>query len=106
MDGETIFLVLVIGAITGCIGAAVGSSKDKAARGFLFGFFLGPIGWIIEAILPAEKPQKPVSIATVEQRRPCPYCAEMIMKDAKVCRFCGRDVPEAAQTSNEPIFNR
>ena len=27
-------------------------------------------------------------------RRKCPHCAEMIKADAKVCRFCGRDVPE------------
>jgi hypothetical protein len=26
-------------------------------------------------------------------RRPCPYCAEMILAEATVCRFCGRDVP-------------
>ena len=24
--------------------------------------------------------------------RPCPHCAEPILKAAKVCRFCGRDV--------------
>jgi len=26
------------------------------------------------------------------QRIPCPYCAEMILPDAKVCRFCGREL--------------
>lgn len=25
--------------------------------------------------------------------RPCPQCAEFIKSEAKVCRFCGRDVP-------------
>ena len=34
----------------------------------------------------------------VEQReeRECPYCAERILVKAKVCRFCGRDVPPSA----------
>ena len=24
------------------------------------------------------------------ERRQCPYCAEFVMRDAKVCRFCNR----------------
>jgi hypothetical protein len=26
------------------------------------------------------------------QLRRCPYCAELIRQEAKVCRFCGREV--------------
>lgn len=34
------------------------------------------------------------------RRRPCPYCAELILAEATVCRFCGRDIPpqEASQS--------
>jgi hypothetical protein len=28
------------------------------------------------------------------QRRPCPYCAELILPAARVCRFCSRELPE------------
>jgi hypothetical protein len=28
------------------------------------------------------------------QRRPCPFCAELIQSAAKVCRFCSRELPE------------
>lgn len=28
-----------------------------------------------------------------DKRRPCPNCGEAIMASAKVCRFCGREVP-------------
>jgi hypothetical protein len=26
-------------------------------------------------------------------RRPCPYCAELILPAARVCRFCSRELP-------------
>jgi len=32
-------------------------------------------------------------------RVPCPYCGERIRREARVCRFCGRDVePTAGET--------
>jgi RNA polymerase subunit RPABC4/transcription elongation factor Spt4 len=28
-----------------------------------------------------------------EGLKKCPHCAELIKPDAKVCRYCGRDMP-------------
>ncbi len=43
---------LILGAlIAGAIGAAIGSSKGKAGAGFGLGFLLGPVGWVIAALL-------------------------------------------------------
>jgi len=27
-----------------------------------------------------------------DYRIPCPHCAEMILPDAKICRYCGREL--------------
>ena len=43
---------------------------------------------------PAEVPFAPplVSVAEPQQKKhPCPYCAELILKEAVVCPFCGRN---------------
>lgn len=30
----------------------------------------------------------------IQETKECPFCAETILKKAKICRFCGRDMPE------------
>jgi hypothetical protein len=38
-----------------------------------------------------------------EDRIPCPFCAEMIKREARVCRFCQRDLPEQWAGVIEPV---
>jgi hypothetical protein len=40
------------------------------------------------------------------RRRSCPFCAESIQPSAVVCRFCGRDVPHAAEGPSLPTTTK
>jgi hypothetical protein len=46
--GAVLFL-----SVLGAIGSAFGSNKGRLKAGFWFGFFFGPIGWLIIAIGPS-----------------------------------------------------
>lgn len=59
-----------------------------------------------------ETPAAPVKIAQVattttpatRDERECPFCAETILKKAKVCKHCGRDVlPPSDRSESPPI---
>ncbi len=49
------------------------------------------LGWVI-ALVWALTGRRAELEARAGDRRPCPHCAEPILAEAQVCRFCGRDV--------------
>ncbi len=75
---------------------------NKAGMGFLLGIILGPLGLIAALIwrsnLMADQRAADTRAAAALARgddadhRDCPHCAERILRKAKVCMHCARDV--------------
>lgn len=75
---------LAVCALIGLIPASIAHSKGRS----FFGWWVyGALLFIIA--LPHALLAKPVEGAGLKR---CPHCAELIKDEARVCRFCGRDV--------------
>lgn len=84
------------------VAAAIASSKNRSAIGYLlFGLLLPPIA-VLLAIGIARRPSA-AEVAAHEpewKRRNCPTCGEKIAIGATKCRFCGADVVPIGAISN------
>jgi hypothetical protein len=100
MDGTIITIIVVDAIICGILSAVIASSKgrDELSWGVV-GFFFGIFGLIAAvgvtkretaASTAAERKQGTALPNAVDGRREkkCPDCAEMVLADARICRFC------------------
>lgn len=81
-----LFAWTIIGALVGY--AAASRKGFNVVGGILGGAVLGllsPLLFLVSGITRADI-----------DRKKCPYCAEFIKGEAKVCKHCGKEQPEPA----------
>jgi hypothetical protein len=89
--------VIGVWFVCALIAAAICEGKGlSAAAGFFLGLLLGPIGVIIAALLSGDETVLEQRALNSGQMRKCPHCAELVKWDAKVCRYCGRELTAPA----------
>lgn len=82
--------LIVIWLLFAVFSAVLASGKNRSGVGWFFvGLFFGPFGLLVAFLPRLESLQS-------DALRSCPFCAEQVMRDAIVCKHCGRDIPPVA----------
>lgn len=90
---------VIIWLLFGFVAMIIASSKGRTGCGwFILGCLFGPFSLVVAALpsltpppAPPTQPHAPHAGAEADSRR-CPFCAEVIRREAIKCRFCGSDV--------------
>jgi hypothetical protein len=86
---EVIYSLVGLSIVMAVIPACIAKSKGRSFGLFLgYGLMLGPIA-ILHAL--ALKGETRAAQGGQESKN-CPYCAEIIKREAIVCKHCGRDL--------------
>ena len=70
---------VLIWFICGIIAAMIGSKNGETGLAFLMGVLFGPFGFLFV-------------ILSKGNRRNCPYCMEIVHKNARLCPHCRKDL--------------
>ncbi len=74
------------------VGALIGNAKGNPAAGAFWGFLLGPLGWLVIASVPDDRPR-------------CPECLSTLVEGARKCKHCGSSLEQNDEPQIRPAYH-
>jgi hypothetical protein len=88
--------ILILAALIGLLPAFIAQSKGRSFVGWwIYGALLFIVALPHALMLKPDRRELDARAIDTGDLRKCPSCAELVRREAKVCRFCQRDLPAA-----------
>lgn len=99
----TICLVWILGSVL-----AARIAEKKGRRGttyFLLSILLSPVVGVLAAAVatPDRAAAEKQRVSSGDERK-CPFCAELVKREATICRFCQKALPPPEPIDGTPRF--